>query len=274
VTKPGPVTVDVVIVAHNAGDLLAEAVASAAAQAGAECVWVVDAAGDDGSVVAAARRLPGFHTISTSNDGFAAGNNRGIAATGAPFVLLLNPDALLMPGALDVLVATAQAQPRAGIVGPLVLDLDGSVQAGSCGRFPTLAGVVSQRLGAAARCPRDGVTRSPQAPAGLTSVDWVTGAAMLVRRDAIADAGPMDEGFFLYYEDVEWCHRMRERGWDVLVEPAAQVAHHRGAAAASSSVEEAYRASFYRYCDLEGLWGLKVVARAVLPLRRLAGGRA
>lgn len=274
-TTLGPATVDVVIVAHNAGDLLAEAVGSAAEQAGANGVWVVDAASADGSVDAAVRRLPGFHTISASNDGFAAGNNRGIAASGAPFVLLLNPDALLLPGALDALVATARAQPRAGIVGPLVLDVDGSVQAGSFGRFPTLAGVVSQRLRRAARNPCVRTSRSLKAPSALTSVDWVTGAAMLVRRDAIVDAGPMDEGFFLYYEDVEWCHRMRERRWDVLVEPAAQVAHHRGAAAASSSVvEEAYRASFYRYCDLQGLWGLKVVARAVLPLRRLTGGRA
>src|SRR5665647_2382612 len=72
-------------------------------------------------------------------------------AAGAPFVLLLNPDALLLPGALDALVATARAQPRAGIVGPLVLDVDGSVQAGSFGRFPTLAGVVSQRLRGAVR---------------------------------------------------------------------------------------------------------------------------
>jgi N-acetylglucosaminyl-diphospho-decaprenol L-rhamnosyltransferase len=272
---PSAATVDVVIVAHNAGDLLAEAVASAAAQAGVESVWVVDAASADGSVVAAARRRPGFHTISASNEGFAAGNNRGIAATGAPFVLLLNPDALLLLGALDALVAAAQAQPRAAIVGALVLDLDGGVQAGSFGRFPTLASVVAERLRGAVSRARDGRRRSPRRPATLTSVDWVTGAAMLVRRDAIADAGPMDEGFFLYYEDVEWCHRMRTHGWDVLVEPAAQVAHHRGAAAASSSVvQDAYRASFYRYCDLRGLWGLKALSRALLPLRRLAGGRA
>jgi N-acetylglucosaminyl-diphospho-decaprenol L-rhamnosyltransferase len=109
VTTLGPATVGVVIVAHNAGDLLAEAVGSAAEQAGANGVWVVDAASADGSVDAAVRRLPGFHTISASNDGFAAGNNRGIAATGAPFVLLLNPDALLLPGALDALVATARS---------------------------------------------------------------------------------------------------------------------------------------------------------------------
>jgi N-acetylglucosaminyl-diphospho-decaprenol L-rhamnosyltransferase len=267
--------VDIVIVAHNAGDLLAEAVASAAAQAGVESVWVVDAASDEGSVAAAARRRPGFHTIFAANDGFAAGNNRGIAATGAAFVLLLNPDALLLPGALDALVAAAQAQPRAAIVGPLVLDLDGRVQAGSFGRFPTLVRAVGERLREVANRARDGRGRSPRGPATLTSVDWVTGAAMLVRRDAIANAGPMDEDFFLYYEDVEWCHRMRARGWEVLVEPAAQVAHHCGAAVVSSSVvNEAYRASFYRYCDLQGLWGLKALSRALLPLRRLAGGRA
>jgi len=275
VTTSGPAAVDVVIVAHNAGAFLAEAVASSAEQAGAGCVWVVDAASEDASVAAATRRWPGSHIIDAPNDGFAAGNNRGLAATDAPFVLLLNPDALLLPGALDRLVIAARARPRAAIVAPLVLDLDGGVQAGSFGRFPTLAHVVAQRLRGVADRARHRRVRAPRAPAGLSPVDWVTGAAMLVRREAIVDAGPMDDGFFLYYEDVEWCHRLRSRGWEVLVEPAAQVAHHRGAAAVSSSlIEDAYRASFYRYCDLQRLWGLKALSRTLLPLRRLAGGRA
>jgi len=265
---------DVVIVAHNAGVLLSEAVASAAEQAGVSHVWVVDAASTDGSVACAADRMPGFHTIVSANDGFAAANNRGMAAAAAPFVLLLNPDAFLLPGALALLLETARARPRAAVVGPLVLDLDGTVQAGSFGRFPTLATVTYEHLASASGRLLGARGGSPRAPAGPAAVDWVTGAAMLVRREAIADAGPMDEGFFLYYEDVEWCHRLRDHGWDIILEPAAQVAHHRGGVAGSSlAVQEAYRESFNRYCDLRGLWGLKSVARVVLPLRTRAGGR-
>jgi N-acetylglucosaminyl-diphospho-decaprenol L-rhamnosyltransferase len=265
---------DVVIVAHDAGVLLAEAAASAAEQAGAAQVWVIDAASADGSVAAALDRVPGVHVISVANDGFAAANNRGIAATTAPFVLLLNPDALLLPGALHALLEAARGRPRAGIIGPLVLDLDGGVQAGSFGRFPTLANVALTHLVAASRRLVKAGRGSPRAPKGLASVDWVTGAAMLVRREAVDDAGPMDDEFFLYYEDIEWCHRLRDHGWDVVLQPAAHVAHHRGATTgASLGAQEAYRSSFNRYCDLQGLWGLKNVTRIVVPIRRCAGGR-
>jgi N-acetylglucosaminyl-diphospho-decaprenol L-rhamnosyltransferase len=265
---------DVVIVAHDAGVLLAEAVASAAEQAGAARVWVVDAASADGSVAAALDRVPGIHVISVANEGFAAANNQGIAVTTAPFILLLNPDAVLLPRALDTLLESARAMPRAGVIGPLVLDLDGRVQAGSFGRFPTLAKVALTHLVAASRRLLKAGRGSLRAPRGLASVDWVTGAAMLVRREAVDDAGPMDDRFFLYYEDVEWCHRLRDHGWDVVLQPAAHVAHHRGATTgASLRVQEAYRESFNRYCDLHGLWGLKGVTRIVLPIRRCAGGR-
>ena len=96
---------------------------------------------------------------------------------------------------------------------------------------------------------------------------------MLVRRAAIVDVGPMDEGFFLYYEDTEWCHRMQDHGWEVLLEPKARVAHHLGGSTASKvDVAQAYRASFYRYCDIYGLWGLKALSRLGLGVRRLFGG--
>ena len=90
----------------------------------------------------------------------------------------------------------------------------------------------------------------------------------------MADVGEMDESLFLYYEDVEWCHRMRDGGWDVLLEPAAQVLHHRGQAGApAGKAAQAYRESFFRYCDIYGLWGLKASARLGLALRRAVGGR-
>lgn len=263
----------VVIVAHNSGRLLAEAVASAVDQAGADQVWVVDAGSTDGSVDALRSQGRGAHVMSVLNAGFAAASNRGMEATDSQFVLLLNPDAALCPSALEALLSTAEAHPRAGIVGALVLNPDGSVQAGSFGRFPSLVSVLGLHMRRAFRRLRGDRCHSPTAPISTLPVDWVTGAALLARQAAIEDVGPLDEGFFLYYEDVDWCHRMRDRGWEVLLEPAARIVHHRGGSVASSaSGAQAYRASFYRYCDLYGLWGLQICSRVGLRLRGLFGG--
>jgi GT2 family glycosyltransferase len=114
---------------------------------------------------------------------------------------------------------------------------------------------------------------SPKIPERTTSVDWVTGACMLVRRSAIEDAGPMDEQFFIYWEDTEWCHRMTDHGWQVLVEPAASVTHHRGVSAAPVGfVAQAYRDSLDHYCELYGLWGLKAAVDLLRALRGARGG--
>ena len=264
---------DVIIVAHNAGSLLEEAVASAIGQAGAGSVWVMDAESTDGSVAALQDDAPGIHIVPVPNLGFAAANNRGIELTRSPFVVLLNPDAALRPGALDALLTTADAHPRVGVVGALLVNADGSVQANSFGRFPSLGTALRLRWWRMVQRLRGNTSLSPAAPASTAEVDWVSGAAMLVRRTAIEDAGPMDEGFFLYYEDTEWCHRMREHGWEVLLEPKARVTHHLGGSAApKAEIARAYRASFYRYCDLHGLWGLKSLSRLGLCLRRLVGG--
>jgi N-acetylglucosaminyl-diphospho-decaprenol L-rhamnosyltransferase len=267
--------VDVIIVAHNSGRLLRNAVLSAVDQAGAEHVWVMDADSIDGSIDALGRDADWIHIAPIANLGFAAANNRGMELTGSPFVMLLNPDAVLLPGALDALLAAAEADPRAGIVGAKILSPDGSVQAGSFGRFPSLAEGLRLRLWRASQRLCGNSSLSPKAPASTASVDWVTGAAMLVRREAVDEVGPMDEGFFLYYEDTDWCHRMRDKGWGVLLEPGAHVLHHLGGSTApKATIAWAYRASFYRYCDLYGLWGLKVLARFGLSVRRLFEGAA
>jgi N-acetylglucosaminyl-diphospho-decaprenol L-rhamnosyltransferase len=277
---------DVIIVTHNAGHLLGESVASAVTQVGARRVWVIDAESTDGSVEAL-RTVPEtrgdkgdlketaapeeqVHLISVPNSGYAAANNRGLAVTRSPFALLLNPDAVLQAGALAALERTARTHPRAGIVGALILNTDGTVQAGSYGRFPSLVTRAGLRLQIIWQRLWGPVARPAQVPTSTKAVDWVTGAAMLIRRAAITEVGPLDEGFFLYYEDVDLCRRMRLGGWEVLLEPTARVLHHRGSSSApDTTVIQAYRDSFYRYCDLHGLWGLKAAARLGLALRRL-----
>ena len=254
--------VDVVIVAHNAGELLREAVSSAADQADPARVWVVDAESTDGSVAAATARFPEVAVVSAANDGFAASNNVGIAQGAGRWALLLNPDARLEEGALGSLLLAGESDDRVAVVGALVLNPDGTAQANQWGRFPTFARMLALRAWRLWSKATGNRTLSPRVPDSTAERDWVTGACMLVRRAAIEDAGPMDEGFFLYYEDVEWCHRMRDRGWRVVVEPTARVIHHLGGAAVPSSVvARAYRESLDRYCDLYGLWGLKLVGR-------------
>ncbi len=262
-----------VIVAHNAGDLLRAAVDSASTQAGSDHVWVMDAESTDGSTVAISECAPQVHLRQVPNAGFSASNNRGIELTDSSFVLLLNPDAVLGDGALVALLESAVRNPRAGIIGAVIRNPDGSAQANSYGRFPTLRSAISLRLWRFAQRARGSRSLSPRVPAKATPVDWVTGACMLVRRAAIEVVGAMDERFFLYWEDVEWCHRMHDNGWDVLVEPTASATHHLGGSVANSGVAaKAYQESLYRYCDLYGLWGLKAAIGMGRRLRGAMGG--
>jgi len=276
ITTSGPAPdVDVVIVAYDSGPLLTAAVASVEAQVAPGRVVVVDSGSSDGSVEAMSAAHPDVRVIRTENRGFAAANNVGIAATSGQFVLLLNPDADLEELGLRSLVTRAQANRTAAIVAPKIINADGSLQEGSFGPFPTLGSTIAIRLNALLTWLSRGHLGTHIGISGTTPVDWATGACMLVRRSAIEAVGPMDEGFFLYYEDVEWCHRMRDAGWTVLVEPDSCCTHARGGSGggASPAAQAAYRASFYRYCTLYHLRGLALAARIGLAARVAAGGR-
>lgn len=266
--------VEVVIVAYNPGDLLLDAVRSAAEQAGEDRVWVMDAESTDGSVDRMAARYPGTHVMRVPNAGFAASNNRGIEATHGEWVLLLNPDAVLAKGALAAMLTRARTDERIAVVGPRVLTPDGRVQEGSFGTYPTLFRRTGTAIARVSRRLTGRASGEPTMPAHATDVDWVTGACMLVRRCAIDVVGGLDEGFFLYFEDVEWCHRFFDRGYRIVLEPAAACTHHVGGSGAPVGVvARAYRESFYRYCDIYGLWGLKLAGRIGSSLRARAGGR-
>jgi N-acetylglucosaminyl-diphospho-decaprenol L-rhamnosyltransferase len=266
--------VDVIIVAHNAGAYLEAAVASVEEQVGNGRVVLVDAESADGSVEAVSTASPTTRVITAPNRGFSASNNLGIAATSGEFVLLLNPDAELEPRSLSILVERAHSDARIGMVAPRILNADGSMQRGSFGSFPTLASTLALQIGRRFDRLRGGVGLAASERRISGQVDWVTGAAMLVRRAAIVDVGPMDEGFFLYFEDVEWCHRMRDRGWEVVIEPGASCVHHLGKAGGGPvTASRAYRESFYRYCRIYRLWGLAIAARVGLTVRAAFGGR-
>jgi N-acetylglucosaminyl-diphospho-decaprenol L-rhamnosyltransferase len=232
----------VVVVSWNVRGLLTACLRSLLADlagTGMEAeVWVVDNASSDGTPQTVAETFPNVHLIaSQENLGFVRGNNRALneildrEAPSVDYFWLLNPDTEVQPGATAALVAALEAHPKAGIVGPKLLYPDGSLQH-SAFRFPGLAQLLFELFPLPARLydtrlngryPRRLYEKSEP-----FAVDHPLGASMLVRGETIADVGLMDEGFFMYCEEIDWCWRMREASWRALCAPAAHVIHHAG----------------------------------------------
>ncbi len=198
-----------------------------------ECV-VVDNASGDGVAAALAARFPGVRLIANAeNVGFARAVNQGLRATGAAHVLVLNPDCELRPGAVPALLAYLRAHPRAAIAAPRILNPDGSLEYSARG-YPDGFAFLFNRYSLLTRLfPGNPFSRryllSDWDHATERDVDWVSGACMMVRRAAIDAVGPLDEAFFMFNEDVDWCRRMNLAGWSVSYVPDAVVVHHIGA---------------------------------------------
>jgi hypothetical protein len=166
---------------------------------------------------------------SLRNGGFAAGNNLGIGALRADYYLLLNSDAEAEPGALATMLEAAAAAPDAGIVTPSITDQGGRIQTSRFRRHSLLSEFVDgAQSGPITRLlPRGEV---PIAPANwATPPDWVSFAAVLISRRAVEAAGPMDEGYFLYFEDCDYCLRIRRAGLTIALAPQARFRHSQGA---------------------------------------------
>jgi len=193
---------------------------------------VVDNASSDGSAAMVRQHFPQVRLIANnSNLGFTHANNQGLAASQGRYVLLLNPDTEVVGDAVATLLAFLEAHPDVGVVGPQLRFPDGSIQP-SRRRFPTLAtafveSTVLQPLFAGSSLLRRYYVADQ--PDDVTQdVDWLVGACLLVRREAIEQAGPLDEGFFMYSEELDWCRRLKQAGWRIVYLPAAQVIHYEG----------------------------------------------
>jgi GT2 family glycosyltransferase/lipopolysaccharide/colanic/teichoic acid biosynthesis glycosyltransferase len=221
VSRPQEPDLSIVIVGFNSlpqlGDCLAS-VRDTGASTRLEVV-VVDNASSDGTVEYIRREHPGVRIVPNSrNVGYSKAVNQGIAESRARYTLVLNPDIVVLPGAIDRLVEFMEEHPEVGIAGSKLLNEDGSLQY-SCRRFYTFWTLVLRRtpLG---RLFRNGRTISNYLMLDYDheqsrEVDWVIGACMIVRKEALADFGGMDERFFLYFEDVDWCYRVWQSGWKV-----------------------------------------------------------
>jgi GT2 family glycosyltransferase len=202
-------------------------------------IIVVDNGSTDGSQAMVQSRFGGVRLIANqSNLGFAKANNQALAATTAPYVLLLNSDAQLRTGTLHALLELAESQPKAA-------NVDSSFQA-SYAEFPTLWQelLVLSALGRLLH-GRWYPSHGPEDGRGPQRVDWVGGACMLVRRRVLADLGGFDEAYFMYAEEMDLCFRAARAGWEVWYVPAADVVHHGGA----SSRHQAERREADLYCS-------------------------
>lgn len=229
--------ISVVVVNYNAGPLLEECVRSALPQASE--IVVVDNASSDLSVEGCSRQFadePKFKIIrNEANLGFAAACNVGYSETSGDFVLFLNPDCRLDEGAAFELLRALQADPAAGMVGGLLTNPDGSEQGGGRRAVPTPWRSFVRAFGLsrlANRWPKlffDFHLHEQPLPSGPIEVEVISGACMLVKREAVADVGLWDEGYFLHCEDLDWCMRFRQKGWKILFVPSAHVTHALGA---------------------------------------------
>jgi len=234
----GPHEIAVVLVTHNTREPLLDALASVR---GSSEVVVVDNASTDGTAEAVRRAFPEVKVLESPNDGYGAAANRGVAACSAPFVLLLNSDVVVRPGALRALAGYLESHTHAGLAGPRLENPDGTLQR-SCFAFLGTARLAVEKtaLGRWLGGPCD---RSKTAP-------WVLGAALAIRREAFEAVGGFDTGFFLYGEEVDLCYRMWQAGWEVHYAPMATVMHIGGASAAARPETEVQRVDsarrFYR----------------------------
>jgi GT2 family glycosyltransferase len=236
-TANGPKKLAVVIINFRTPDLVASCLDSLLGELDAadHAVVVVDNASCDGSAAKLEQRIAANAThalvrliCSERNLGFSGGNNVGLRAIDADYYLLLNSDTIVRHGAIAALLKAAESYPNAGIISPRLEWPDGTPQE-SCFRFPT---PLSEFIAAAQTGPVTSLLKRFDVPLAVRDTiarpAWTSFACVLLRKEMLEVIGLMDEGFFLYFEDVEFCRRARAAGWEIVHDPAARVVHLRG----------------------------------------------
>jgi N-acetylglucosaminyl-diphospho-decaprenol L-rhamnosyltransferase len=220
--------VSVVVVTWNALPWLEQCLESVR---GREVV-VVDHGSTDGTVEFVRERFPEVRVIEQENKGMGGGNNAGMRAADGRYFFLLNSDAWVVDDGLDKLIAFADANPEAAVVGPKLLNTDGTLQRSVRGE-PTVWRLATEYLFIRKLAPRskrlNPLYRGDFGHNRVAEVDWLFGPALLVRREAADAVGLFDEDFFMFSEEVDWMTRFRRAGWTVMFFPDAEVVHVGGA---------------------------------------------
>jgi N-acetylglucosaminyl-diphospho-decaprenol L-rhamnosyltransferase len=223
----------IVVVSWNVRNLLRRCLASVATSRDELPieVIVVDSASADGSADMVEAEFPWVQVLrQNENVGFSRGSNLGLAEASGRILLLLNPDTEVVADALARMVHYLEAHSRVGALGPMLLYPDGRIQS-SRRRFPTLATALFESTWLQPVAPPSLLRRYyvlDRPDDAISEVDWVTGACLMVRREAYEAAGPLDEGYFMYSEEMEWQRRIQTTGWRIIYYPEAKVIHHEG----------------------------------------------
>jgi GT2 family glycosyltransferase len=236
----------VIIVNYNAGPELVRCVQSIAETEGDLDVVVVDNASSDGSVEQLRAHYQGEKKltilINKKNLGFAVACNQGSNAAMGEFLLYLNPDCIVEPTTIPVLLQCLQDDPQVGMVGGLILNHDGSEQRGCRRAIPTPWKSLVNSLGLKRltwlnqNLFSDFRLDGQPLPERAVAVEAISGACMLVSKVAYVEVGPMDEGYFLHCEDLDWCMQFRQRGWKIMFVPQARLFHSKGSCSVSRPV--------------------------------------
>ena len=226
--------VSVITVNFNAGPALTTCVRSVlASTVGVEQIVVDNGSTDDSIALlrGAIGAEPQVRIVEAGeNLGFARANNRGLSLAGGRFLLFLNPDCVIEPETIARMRRAMETHPEAGLGGGLLLNPDGSEQAGGRRRIPTPNLALGRAFGLSRffGAEHDFILTGTPLPSGPIEVEAISGAFMFVRRAALVAVGPLDEHYFLHCEDLDWCVRFRQAGWPVLFVPDARVVHDKG----------------------------------------------
>jgi GT2 family glycosyltransferase len=231
---PASPELEAVVVSHGAEGLLRRCLDSLESHppAGGVRVTVVDSGSPDSTPEMVEREFPRVRLLRCANVGFSAANNLALREVEAPFVLLLNPDTEIYAGTLDAALARLRSEPRIGMVGVKLVTESGELDHACKRSFPTPLGALAHFTGigrdesAAGALSQYRATHLGDDEAG--EIDAVNGAFMLCRTEAVREVGLLDEGYWLYMEDLDWCHRFWDAGWKVFYEPAGVALHVKG----------------------------------------------
>lgn len=247
-TEPGEHTLEakfasccsVIIVNYNAGEVLLQCVSALVKNAPVAEVLLVDNASTDGSLEQVQARFPHLQIIrNPENLGFSAAANQGLAAACGAYLLLLNPDCLLQEDSLQQMMSALDEYPQAGMAGCRIMNPDGSEQRGCRRRLPTLGSGMRKAAGGKGSSGID--LHQQELPGHPVKVEAISGAFMLLRREALQEVGMLDEGYFMHCEDLDWCRRFLDANWKILFVPGVEVVHYQGSCSKSTPV----RVSWY-----------------------------
>jgi hypothetical protein len=223
----------IIVVSYNTRSIIGDCLQSIPPGAGdvRHEVIVVDNASPDGSAVLVAEHFPDVRLIrNAGNVGFAAANNQAIVESSGRYIVLLNADTVVKPAALQALVRFMDAHADVGYCGPQLINPDGTHQP-SARRFPTVFSEALSLCGLHKRLPSSRHCLNLHEKYGSDEAfrtDWVTGACLVVRREVMEQVGLLDDSFFLYFEETDWCLRMSRQGWQGWYVPAGTVIHYGG----------------------------------------------